>query len=355
MNKIKDIVNFDSVRYANCWEDADVLLAAMSVMPAESRFVSIASAGDNVLALLTLAPERVIAVDISLPQIACLELRMAAFASLEYEDVLAFLGVTCCDDRIRPYRQLRRQLSKTSRAFWDQRPDCVQSGIIHAGKFERYFTTFRRLLALIHPQRRVRRLLGSMNESERRTFFDEEWNTRTWQLIAKVFFSRRVMGWLGRDPAFFDQVDGPVADRILAKVERALTTGDTASNPYLRCILTGEFGDLLPAYLRREHFLSIRERLEAIRIVHGDLRCLETRRVGAFDGFNLSDIFEYMDVETFAACANRLAEMAAPGAMLVYWNMLVRRRLPEQLPAAFCTDEPLSRCLPASARQRLLL
>ena len=45
--------DFTSVlRYAQCWEDADVLLAALEIQPGD-RCLSIASAGDNTLSMLT--------------------------------------------------------------------------------------------------------------------------------------------------------------------------------------------------------------------------------------------------------------------------------------------------------------
>ena len=45
--------DFTSVlRYAQCWEDADVLLAGLDVQPGDTC-ISIASAGDNSLSLLS--------------------------------------------------------------------------------------------------------------------------------------------------------------------------------------------------------------------------------------------------------------------------------------------------------------
>src|SRR5215471_7796461 len=70
--------DFSGVRYAQCWEDADVLLEALDVQPGDTC-LSIASAGDNALALLTRRPARVIALDLSPAQLACLELRIAAY------------------------------------------------------------------------------------------------------------------------------------------------------------------------------------------------------------------------------------------------------------------------------------
>ena len=47
------------------------------------------------------------------------------------------------------------------------------------------------------------------------------------------------------------------------------------------------------------------------------------------DGFNLSDIFEYMSPETFAGVYGDVLAAANPGARLVYWNMMAPRRVPQ--------------------------
>src|SRR5260221_14294865 len=83
--------DFSAIRYAQCWEDADVLLAALDVRPGDTC-LSIASAGDNTLALLAHAPARVIAVDLSPAQLACLELRGAAYRTLEHAELLELIG-----------------------------------------------------------------------------------------------------------------------------------------------------------------------------------------------------------------------------------------------------------------------
>jgi S-adenosylmethionine-diacylglycerol 3-amino-3-carboxypropyl transferase len=45
-------VDFPHIRYGQCWEDADILLTALDIQPGDVC-LSIASAGDNTLALLT--------------------------------------------------------------------------------------------------------------------------------------------------------------------------------------------------------------------------------------------------------------------------------------------------------------
>src|ERR1700693_2882822 len=72
-----------AIRYANVWEDADCLCRAFSPHKPGSRFLSIASAGDNTLALLLLDPSEVVAIDCDPRQLACLDLKIAAFRELD--------------------------------------------------------------------------------------------------------------------------------------------------------------------------------------------------------------------------------------------------------------------------------
>ncbi len=43
--------DFSAIRYAQCWEDADILLEGLGIRPGDTC-LSIASAGDNSLAML---------------------------------------------------------------------------------------------------------------------------------------------------------------------------------------------------------------------------------------------------------------------------------------------------------------
>src|SRR6476646_10848895 len=81
---------FSEIRYAQCWEDADVLLEGLDVRP-DDVCLSIASAGDNALALLTRGPARVVALDLSPAQLACLELRVSVYRELSHPELLELI------------------------------------------------------------------------------------------------------------------------------------------------------------------------------------------------------------------------------------------------------------------------
>lgn len=332
MSRIARRARFDFVRYASVWEDADVLCEALAPVAPGGRLLSIASAGDNVLALLTLDPAEVVAVDLNPAQLACLELRIAAFRGLDDAGILAFLGVTPDRDRISTYQRLRPHLSDPAARFWDGQPEAIRDGVIHAGKFERYLRTFRRwLLPLVHPEPRIRALIAERTLEERREFYRSEWDTRRWRALFGLFFSRAVLGRGGRDPAFLEQVRGPVAGPLLERTRYALTELPTHTNPYLTHLVSGSYGrGALPRYLRPEWIPVIRERLDRIRILPGAVDAVDA---GPFDGFNLSDIFEYMSPEEHEGAYRSLAARAAPGARLVYWNLLARRVCPRPGPA----------------------
>jgi S-adenosylmethionine-diacylglycerol 3-amino-3-carboxypropyl transferase len=321
---------FDFVRYASVWEDADVLCEALAPVAQGGRLLSIASAGDNVLALLTLDPAAVVAVDLNPAQLACLELRIAALRRLADPDLIAFLGLERAEDRWTTYQRLRVDLPESAAAFWDARPKAIRGGVIHAGKFERYLRMFRRcVLPLIHPERTIQALLEPRDREGRERFYRGAWDTPRWRMLFRLFFGRAMLGRVGRDPAFLKHVDGPVADRLLDRTSFAFTELQTHTNPYLSYMVRGTYpSDARPRYLRPEWLPAIRERLDRVQAIQGPVHEVDE---GGFRGFNLSDVFEYLSPEEHYRAYDALLERAAPGARLVYWNLLAPRGCPSEL------------------------
>jgi S-adenosylmethionine-diacylglycerol 3-amino-3-carboxypropyl transferase len=331
-SEVQARAEFSAIRYAQVWEDADVLLAGLDIQPGDTC-VAIASAGDNALAMLTRDPARVVAVDLNPAQIACLELRVAAYRELEHGELLELMGSRPSERRAQLYARCRRHLGPEARARWDGLGAVIQAGIGGGGKFERYFRLFReRVLPLVHGGRDVRALLRGGDPERRRAFYRNRWDTWRWRLLFRIFFSRFVMGRMGRDPEFFRYVRGSVADRILERTRHALTELDPAGNPYLHWILRGTHGDALPLALRAESFGKIRANLDRLEWRLAPLEdVLDNLGPRSVDRFNLSDIFEYMSPEAYQALLARLALAGRPGARLAYWNMLAPRRRPEAM------------------------
>lgn len=324
--------DFTIIRYAQVWEDADILLEALDIQP-EDECLSIASAGDNALAMLARGPRKVIALDMNPSQLACLDLRVAAFRRLEHAEILELIGSSPSERRPKLYQSIRSDLSPRARAFWDARPRFITQGVGHAGKFENYFRLFREwVMPLVHHRDTISRLLEPRDLAARRRFYNETWNTRRWRVLFHLFFSRAFMGALGRDPSFFRYVEGSVAERILARTRHALTELEPSTNPYLQWILTGRHHTALPFYLREENVASVRCNLDRIEWHLASLEDFLSRRgAGNLSKFNLSDIFEYLSAENTETLLRKIAASARPGARLAYWNMLAPRCAPNAL------------------------
>ncbi len=125
MDKIENRADFHYIRYANCWEDTDILFTALN--PRRNQTIlSIASAGDNSLALLA-GGARVIAVDLNFSQLACAALRKAAIEKFDHATCLGFLGITPSRDRIGLFNSLKAHMDDPYFIFWQNNPDIIKT------------------------------------------------------------------------------------------------------------------------------------------------------------------------------------------------------------------------------------
>lgn len=330
--------SFDIIRYAQVWEDADILVAALRPKAGDT-VVSIASAGDNALALLAEGPERVLAVDLNPAQLACVRLRVAMYKVHSHQDFLELMGSRPSGRRKHLLDQAAHTLSDEDQQFWAARVDQVRKyGVGGVGKFESYFRTFREwVLPFIHNGTTIENLLQPRDAVERRAFFDKYWNNWGWRMMIRMFFSRFVMGRLGRDPAFFDHVEGGPSEQVARLTRKALVDQDPSSNPYLHWILKGDHGDALPRALELERFETIRDRLDRLEVRLCTVETLAEEGVKA-DAFNLSDIFEYMSPEAHEKAYGTILAASKPGARIAYWNMMAPRRAPASLASRVKTN-----------------
>lgn len=325
---IEQRAKFDIIRYASCWEDADILLEALNIK-SDGNYLSIASAGDNSFSILSKNPKLVVALDINPVQLACVELKKVAFKKLTYKNFYSFLGVDKENDNLKIYKELSGDLSEFAQKYWDSHPEFIKTGIIHIGKFEHYFELFRNyILPLIHNRKTVEQLLKNTTSESQSKFYLDKWNTWRWKLLFKIFFSRQVMGRFGRDPEFFKYVETDVASRIFKRAEYALVQLSTDQNPYLEYILKGNFVESLPFYLRKENFDAIKGNIDKLVIFKGNLEeTLNNYNQVKFDGFNLSDIFEYMSQDLYKQQMEIIIQHSNKNARIVFWNMLAERKI----------------------------
>ncbi len=211
--------------------------------------------------------------------------------------------------------------------FFDDNRSLIDSGIIHVGKFERYFRIFaKRILPLIHSRSTVLKLLSEKSATAQLEFYNKRWNTWRWRLLFRIFFSKWVMGRLGRDPEFLEEVKVPVSEFIFNRAQQHLTSVTAQHNHILRYNLTGSFGDELPHFLQPKNYELVKANMDKLVLFKGYAEAA-ILKYGPFDVMNLSNIFEYMQADSFRDIAAGLVSGLKNGGRIAYWNLMVPRKI----------------------------
>lgn len=338
---MKNDKKFSFIRYSNCWEDTGILLEALNIGDGDIG-LSIASAGDNTLAMLINNPGKVYAFDINRTQLFCIELKMACFKKLGYEDMLSFLGVGKCD-RAAVFKKLAPVLSEEARLFFEKNIRLIKKGIIHTGKFERFFKLFRKyVVPVVCGKKRLCAFSEFSDLNKQREFYKKHINTLRFKALFRIVFGYKVLGNVGRDKDFYKYVDEKEqsGDDIKKRFEYGISHSENRTNPYLCYITKGNYEkEALPLYLRKEYFEIIKRNIDKITLIHGDLDCVSDMK---FDFLNLSDIFEYMSETEFLKNEKKLVSITNSGARVVYWNMQNKRYIKQ---GEFVSDTDKSNAL----------
>jgi len=339
---------FRDLLYSQSWEDPEVDREVLRIAPGDD-VLTIAASGDNAFALLLDEPRSLTALDVNASQCFLTELKMAALTALGHGELLGFVGVLPARGRGRTYRRIRDGLSAPAREFWDGTPDSIERGIIHVGRFERYFELFRRfVLPCVHSRHTRSELFSCRTLEEQRAFYRSRWDGVRWRMLFRAFFNRTVMARFGRDPRTFRYVEGDVAAAIRERARHGFTATLAAGNWFLAYILCGEYAasGRLPAYLDEDNHPKLRRLLPRVTIVNDEAgRFLAGCLDGSFNKYCLSDIFEYMNEEAADRLFDELWRVSPGGAVLSYREMMVPRTRPAYLARKLVEDVELGeRC-----------
>lgn len=326
-SEVEDYAKFDIIRYAQVWEDTEILIEALSINE-NDNILSIASAGENAISMLIKNPNKVYAIDLNANQIACTEFKIVCYKYLEYQECMELIGIFDSKNRLEIYKKIESNLSDKTRNYLNENLEIVEKGIINAGKFENYFNIFgQKVLPLIHNKKTRQELLSKKTKEERYEFYNKKWNNFRWKMLFRIFFSRTVMGKLGRDKAFFRYVNVNVAEHILERTKYAITELDTSENSYLHYIINGKYDDVLPVAYRKENFEKIKQNIDKIVLLSETVETfIERDDVDYITKYNLSDIFEYMSDEQMCRIIEKIFTKSGQGSRIAYWNMLADKR-----------------------------
>jgi S-adenosylmethionine-diacylglycerol 3-amino-3-carboxypropyl transferase len=322
---------FRDILYAQCWEDPEMDRAAFDIKPGDTVF-SITSGGCNALAFLIDDPGKVICLDMNPFQNFLLSLKISAFKTLAYHEILEFFGVRSSNRRWELYGRLKPVLTDEEQLYWNSKKSDINRGIIHCGKYERYMHLLKRVFRILIGKKIINDLFNSSSLGEQRIIFKTKWDNFRWKLFCHIFLSRAFASMLF-DKAFYKYLEPTFSFEkyYRSAVMRAVTELPVKENYFLAYILLGNYPDNnLPVYLKKENYNIIRSRVDRIKYVtSGCHEYMRTLPIDIISKFNFTNIFEWMSVEEFTLLLLETLRIAKDGAVITYRNHLVTRNRPE--------------------------
>ncbi|MEW6456807.1 MAG: DUF3419 family protein [Acidobacteriota bacterium] len=340
---------FKEIIYAQCWEDPQIDREAFKITSDDVVF-SITSGGCNTLTFLLDNPRKVIALDINPHQNFLLDLKIAAFKNLSYEELLEFTGLRESKRRLLLYKQIRSSLQVDSIRYWDNQLKKIKQGIIHCGRYEGYMRLLKTIIVTpIMKRQLIEKFFETEDSAARAKLFHQRWENIWWWLLTRIMLSRTVMT-LFFDRAFFVYLDEKFSfgKHFAKKVERALTQLPMKENYFLSYILLRRFysEEHLPVYLRQTNYDIIRSRVDRIEIVTDSCEhFFTTLSDSCISKFNFSNIFEWISTKAYENLLKETIRVAKDRAVITYRNLLVFREHPVSLDEKIHSLKPLVKFL----------
>lgn len=355
---------FSGLVYTQIWEDPSIDLEAMDIKP-HHKIVTISSGGCNALSYLIADPASIHVVDLNGSHLSLLELKMAAFQSIDdYRKVEQYFAHAKHTENIELYdRLLRWQLSTTARVYWNSKVAGKRRIEMFANGFYRYgllgqFIRFMNNFAKMHG-------VDLKGWSQCRSNADQVlwFNTAAPKLFNSTVIrvlcrSPLVLYHLGIPPRQFHELcEGRPEMMIDVLRERAralLTIGTVDDNYFAWQATTGGYrlGGPYPPYLRHENFNSVRNRVSRISLHQKGVRQhLQSLPGQSVDRVVLLDAQDWMDHAEINRLWTEITRTARPGSRVIFrtagliWRAATA--LPDGIASQWETDEEANKAYTA--------
>ena len=325
---------FRSMVYPQIWEDPRTDMEALQ-LNSQSRMMTIASGGCNVLSYLTASPARIYAVDLNATHIALLKLKLAAAVHLpNHAAFLRFFAGARDHRNAHLYSDLvAPHLDADTRAYWEGRDI---SGRRRITRFGRNFYRYGLLGRFIGAGHLIAKALGG-NAAKIATAKNREDQKRIFDTELAPLFDKPLLRWatsnraslfgLGIPPAQYDALcdhgQRNMADVLRERVERLATGFDLSDNYFAwQAFNRGYAADQnapLPPYLEKQHFAEVKTRANRVTPLRANMiHFLRDEPAESLDAYSLLDAQDWMDDETLNTLWREITRTARPGARVIF-------------------------------------
>ncbi len=325
---------FRGLVYAQIWEDPLIDMEALAITP-DSRVVTIASGGCNVLSYLTANPASITAVDLNTAHVALNRLKLTAAARLpDHASFRRFFGEADTALNIAAYESsVRPHLDDTSRRYWEGR-DLIgrrriggfARGIYKRGLLGSFIGVAHALARLyrIDP----RELLRAGSVEEQRTIFEQRF---------APMFDKKFIRWLtdqpaslfglGIPPAQYEALAGHDPDGMAAvlrgRLSKLACDFDIRENYFAWQAFGRGYGKQpnapVPPYLEEANYRAVVERVGRVEVRHVNLvDHLRQQSPASLDRYILLDAQDWMTDAQLTELWGEITRTARAGARVLF-------------------------------------
>jgi len=335
---------FKGLVYPQIWEDPKVDMEALRITP-DSKIITIASGGCNVLSYLTADPKEIIAVDLNRAHLALTRLKLAAARELPtYEAYYRFFGEADQKANLAAYRRfLRDKIDPETKSYWEGRDLLLQRRITLFSRDLYHHGLLGYFIGMAHGIARLygvdpRQIVWARSIEDQRTYFET---------TLAPLFDKRLVRWatskkmslygLGIPPAQYEALasaaDGDMNAVLKQRLER-LACGFNINENYFawqafgRGYASGPSGPL-PPYLEPDSFPVIQERADRVSVNQCSFtEYLQKTGDTELNGYVLLDAQDWMTDPVLNELWTEITRTAKPGARVIFRTAGVPTILP---------------------------
>lgn len=338
---------FNSFIYNQIWEDPTVDMQALE-LTSESRVLTIASGGCNVLNYLTASPAHITAIDLNPYHLSLTRLKLVAMKYLpDHATFYDFFGYADRATNPAHYEQhIRPHLDDELDRFWQgrsilgqKRIHMFRDGLYRQTRFG-YFMRFLHWIARrtnYHPEK----LLTATSLYEQKAIFSQH--------IAP-FFDNKLVKFLGKLPMSVFSLgippqqykamkeQGNLIEQYRERVERLACDTPIQNNYFAWQGFSHSYDhekrQAIPDYLKAENYDAIHSQLGKVDTHLGSMiDFLEQQAPHSYDRFVFLDAQDWMTDEVLTQLWTQVARVGKPGTRIIFRTAAAESPLETALPA----------------------
>ncbi|EIJ43173.1 S-adenosylmethionine:diacylglycerol 3-amino-3-carboxypropyl transferase [Beggiatoa alba B18LD] len=355
---------FNGFVYNQIWEDPQVDLQALQLTP-ESRILTIASGGCNILNYLIEKPAAIVAVDLNQYHMHLTRFKLAALAHLpHYDDFYDFFGYGDRPQNFEKYQTyIKPHLDAESVNFWEKPTSFTKSsarvhfftkGLYRQARFG-YFMRFLHKLSKVAGYD-LSKILQANSISDQEKIFAEEIAPLFDHWFVKLIgnFSFAVFS-LGIPPQQYDYMkeesDGNLVKLYRERVKRLSCQFPIDNNYFAWQAFSSSYDHekriAIPDYLKPEHFGVLKDNVHRVEThVTSLMGCLRKQPNASLDRFVFLDSQDWMTPEALTELWQEIARVGKAGTRIIFRTASpespIETALPTALRARFVYEEQRS-------------